>query len=163
MILKKLSSHRLYKTSTSRIIKSPKLASESYNKGKNRKFTYQKPLADDSKLKDFFQGSSSDKKSIPKKSKNKLQVKAKLNFKRKQVYLLTLSILVYLFAILVKYQLAMHFCIVIYPFKSIIYHVLILCLIFPTNFLTKHMFSQTASPIIIRHFTIFYQERARTL
>ena len=65
--LKKISSHRLYEINTSRITKSPKLASENYNKKKKRKFTYQKPLPDDSKLKNFFQDSPSDNKSVSKK------------------------------------------------------------------------------------------------
>ena len=81
--LKKVSSHRLNEINTSRITKSPKLASENYNKRKKRKFTYQKPLLDDSKLKNFSQDSLSDNKSVSKKRKKEPQVKVKLNFKRK--------------------------------------------------------------------------------
>ena len=83
MKLKKILSHRLCEIKTSRITKSPKLASESYNKRKKRKFTYQKPLPDDSKLNIFFQDSPSDNKSVSKKRKKESQVKVKLNFKRK--------------------------------------------------------------------------------
>lgn len=43
----------------------------------------------------------------------------KLNTKRQQVYLLMLSILVCLFAILVKFQSVMHFCSGIHALKSI--------------------------------------------
>ena len=60
--LKKISSHRLYKINTSRITKSPKLASENYSNRKKRIFTYQKPLPDDRKLKNFFQDSLPDNK-----------------------------------------------------------------------------------------------------
>ena len=67
--------------------------------------------------------------------------------------------LVYLFVILVKYKLAMQFCIVTYALKNMIHTVLILFAIFPTNVLTKHTFAQTASTITIHHFTILYQEQ----
>ena len=69
------------------------------------------------------------------------------------------SCLVFLFVMLVKYQLAMQFCIVTYTFKSIIHTVFILCVIFLTNFPTKHMFAQIASTITIYHFTILYEEQ----
>ena len=48
--------------------------------------------------------------------------------------------LICLFPILVKYQLTKRFCIVIYALNSIIHNVLILCLVFPINFLSKHVF-----------------------
>ena len=56
--------------------------SENCNKREKRKFTFQKPLPDDSKLKKFFQDTPSDNKS--KKKEKESQVKVRLNFKRKQ-------------------------------------------------------------------------------